>query len=63
MGTMSVRKYSPLIKTNGKKGDFIDLSDVAQYLSLKRLWKMDEKTFFEVIQPHFWYIGQDGLWI
>jgi len=24
---------------------------------------MDEKTFLEVIQPRFWYIGQDGLWI
>jgi epoxyqueuosine reductase len=46
-----------------EKEDFVDLSDVIQYLSLESLWKMDEKTFLEVIQPRFWYIGQDGLWI
>lgn len=46
-----------------EKEVFVDLSDVAQYLSLERLWKMDEKTFLEVIQPRFWYIGKDGLWI
>ncbi len=43
--------------------DFVDLSDITQYISLESLWKMDEKTFLEVIQPRFWYIGQDGLWI
>lgn len=47
----------------GKKEDFVDISDVTQYISLKNLWKMDEKTFLEAIQPRFWYIGQDGLWI
>ena len=46
-----------------EKEDFVDLSDVTQYLSLESLWKMDEKTFLEVIQPRFWYVGQDGLWI
>jgi epoxyqueuosine reductase len=46
-----------------EKENFVDLSDVAQYLSLESLWKMDEKTFLDIIQPRFWYIGQDGLWI
>jgi epoxyqueuosine reductase len=46
-----------------EKEDFVDLSDITQYVSLESLWKMDEKTFLEVIQPRFWYIGQDGLWI
>jgi epoxyqueuosine reductase len=46
-----------------EKEDFVDLSDITQYISLESLWKMDEKTFLEVIQPRFWYIGPDGLWI
>jgi epoxyqueuosine reductase len=46
-----------------EKENFVDLSDVIQYISLESLWEMDEKTFLEVIQPRFWYIGQDGLWI
>jgi epoxyqueuosine reductase len=46
-----------------EKENFVDLSDVTQYLSLERLCKMDEKTFLEVIKPRFWYIGKDGLWM
>ncbi|HWQ47866.1 MAG TPA: 4Fe-4S double cluster binding domain-containing protein [Methanosarcina sp.] len=46
-----------------EKEDFAGLSDVTQYLSLESIWKMDEKTFLEIVQPRFWYIGQDGLWI
>ncbi len=46
-----------------EKEDFAGLSDVTQYLSLESIWKMDEKTFLEMVQPRFWYIGQDGLWI
>lgn len=46
-----------------EKEDFIDLSDITPYLSLESIWKMDERTFLDVIQPRFWYIGQDGLWI
>lgn len=46
-----------------EKEDFVDLSDVKPYLSLESIWKMDERTFLDVIQPRFWYIGQDGLWI
>jgi epoxyqueuosine reductase len=46
-----------------EKEDFAGLSDVTQYLSLESIWKMGEKTFLEIIQPRFWYIGQDGLWI
>jgi epoxyqueuosine reductase len=46
-----------------EKEDFVDLSEITQYISLESLWKMDEKTFLEVIQPRFWYIGQKGLWI
>ena len=46
-----------------EKEDFADLSDVTQYLSLESIWKMDEKTFLEIVQPRFWYIEQNGLWI
>jgi epoxyqueuosine reductase len=46
-----------------EKEDFVDLSKITRYISLENLWKMDEKTFLEVIQPRFWYIGKDGLWI
>lgn len=49
-------------KWEGKE-DFTNLSELTQYISLEKFWKMDEKTFLEVIQPRFWYIGQDGLWI
>ncbi|HIH95060.1 TPA: hypothetical protein HA338_13930 [Methanosarcina acetivorans] len=41
--------------------NFIDLSDIAPYLSLESIWNMDEEIFLNVIQPRFWYIGQDGL--
>ena len=46
-----------------EKENFIDISDIAPYLSLESIWNMDEETFLNVIQPRFWYIGQDGLWI
>jgi hypothetical protein len=41
-----------------EKEDFVDLSDATQYISFESLWKMDKKTFLEVIQPRFWYIGR-----
>ncbi|MDQ1276736.1 MAG: epoxyqueuosine reductase [Euryarchaeota archaeon] len=46
-----------------EKENFIDLSDIAPYLSLESIWNMNEEIFLNVIQPRFWYIGQDGMWI
>ena len=60
MGNIIFRKKS--INTLGRPIWLMDdLSTLKN--TLESLWKMDEKTFLEVIQPRFWYIGQDGLWI
>jgi epoxyqueuosine reductase len=43
--------------------EFIDLNDIAPYLSLESIWEMEAKTFLELIQPRFWYIEKDELWL
>jgi epoxyqueuosine reductase len=39
------------------------LAEYEKYLTLERLLEMDEDTYIEHIQPRFWFIGKDGLWL
>lgn len=43
--------------------NFPRLNSLAKYVTLKRILKMDEKKYLEVIHPRFWYIGKDKLWM
>ncbi len=46
-----------------EEGEFPELAAITPLLSLEKLAGMDEKTFLERIQPRFWYIGKDGIWL
>lgn len=45
------------------KGSFPGLDELVELVKLENIVRMDEKTFLDIIQPRFSYIGQDGLWI
>ncbi len=42
---------------------FPNLDALTAFIKLENIVQMDEKTFLETIQPRFWYIEKDGLWI
>ena len=43
--------------------EFPGLSSIADLLSPQKIAEMDEKTFLERIQPRFWYIAKEGIWL
>lgn len=43
--------------------DFPGLNNLLEFLSLEKILEMDEKTFQETVQPRFWYIGKDSIWL
>lgn len=45
------------------ENNFLGLNSLAKHLTLKRILKMDEKKYLEVIRPRFSYIGKDKLWM
>ena len=45
------------------EGSFPGLDELVELVKLENIVRMNEKTFLDVIQPRFSYIGQDGLWI
>jgi epoxyqueuosine reductase len=54
----------PMNKNKWKEEqDFPRLNDLLDYLSLEKILEMDEETFLNIIQPRFWYIGKDNIWL
>jgi epoxyqueuosine reductase len=43
--------------------EFPGLDSTGDLLSLERIAEMDEKTYLERVQPRFWYIGKDSIWL
>ena len=43
--------------------DFPGLSDLAPRITPENIFKLDEAVYRKVVQPRFWYIKEDGLWI
>ena len=43
--------------------DFPLLSQYEEYLQPERLLTMDEDTYANIVNPRFWYCGEDGLWL
>ena len=46
-----------------EEGEFPELDSITHLLSPGKIAEMDEKTFLEKVQPRFWYIGKDGMWL
>jgi len=43
--------------------DYPNLNELANHISLEKIYEMDEETFLNYIQPKFWYINQDRAWL
>ena len=43
--------------------DFPLLAQYEDYVKPENILEMDEATYLNVINPRFWYIGEDGLWL
>ena len=48
---------------NTKTEDFPLLSEHESYLQLENILTMDEDTYLNVVNPRFWYAGEEGLWM
>lgn len=54
----------PMNKNKWEDADnFPGLYEFIKLLKPENIVQMDEKTFQSVLQPRFWYIEKDGLWI
>ena len=42
---------------------FPKLDELAEFLTLENIVEMDEEMFLSIVQPRFWYIEKNGLWI
>ena len=47
--------------TNGES--FPLLAQYEEYAKPENILEMDEKTYANVLNPRFWYIGEEGLWL
>ncbi|MDR0334870.1 MAG: hypothetical protein LBH69_03185, partial [Methanomassiliicoccaceae archaeon] len=43
--------------------EFPGLKEIADNLSLERIVEMDNEFFINVLQPKFWYVRPDNMWI
>jgi epoxyqueuosine reductase len=43
--------------------EFPELDSIVHLLSLEKIAEMDENTFLERIQPRFWYIRKESIWL
>jgi epoxyqueuosine reductase len=43
--------------------EFPELDSIVDLLALEKIAEMDEKIFLETIQPRFWYIGKESIWL
>ena len=39
------------------------LAQYEEHARLENILEMDEKTYVNVLNPRFWYIGEEGLWL
>ena len=42
--------------------EFPLLAEYSELLSLEQIMEMDEDTYKNIINPRFWYVGEEGLW-
>lgn len=49
-------------KWNEEEG-FPDLDMIENLLTLEQIFTIDENTLLEIIQPRFWYITKDRIWL
>ena len=49
-------------KLNGSE-EYPLLGVYEEYLKPERLFEMDADTYVNIINPRFWYVGEDGLWL
>ena len=47
-------------KYNGTD-EFPLLEEFSEYLTLERVFEMDEDIYRNIINPRFWYVGENGL--
>jgi len=43
--------------------EFPELAAIAEMLTPEAIMKMDEASYFEKIQPKFWYIPKTSIWL
>ncbi|MCL2421604.1 MAG: epoxyqueuosine reductase [Defluviitaleaceae bacterium] len=43
--------------------DFPLLAQFEPYMQPENILEMDEDTYKNIVNPRFWYIGEDGLWL
>ena len=54
----------PLNKDKFKESkEFPLLSEFEEYLKPENLLTMDENTYLNIVDPRFWYIGKDNIWL
>jgi len=46
-----------------EKETFPLLTDHAEHLSLEKVLEMNEETYRDIVNPRFWYAGEEGLWL
>jgi epoxyqueuosine reductase len=42
---------------------FPQLNEIASELVLERLFRMTQSSYEQIIQPRYWYISKENLWI
>ena len=42
--------------------DYPLLADFEEHMQLENILEMDEETYKNIVNPRFWYIGEDALW-
>ena len=43
--------------------EFPLMAEHEKYLDPKSILEMDEETYLNVVNPRFWYSGEDGSWL
>ena len=43
--------------------DFPLLEQYVDYIQPENILEMDEDTYINVVNPRFWYLGEEGLWL
>jgi epoxyqueuosine reductase len=45
------------------KEEFPQLNEIVHELTLERLFRMTQAVYEQIIQPRYWYISKENLWI
>jgi len=43
--------------------DFPLLAEFEEYMQPENILEMDDETYTNIVNPRFWYIGEEGLWL